>query len=229
MTQRIIGERPSQRRWRFRFLFLPILLGAALALFAGRRRTRSARHGRIRARRERDQRPAVNGDDWDKVCHQVTAIATARRQATRAARRRLVDGGAEPERHDLHRRRLEGPAGHRDWAWKDGRAACRTRTTCSTASRPATRCRIDELPDAVSDGTAATCEVLFFGSDRFDNSGDAQQGFWFFQNQITPRQHLERWRLQLQRRAQAVTCWSSATSATAARHRRSPSTSGTRP
>jgi hypothetical protein len=25
---------------------------------------------------------------------------------------------------------------------------------------------------------------LYFGSDRFDNSGDAQQGFWFFQNKI---------------------------------------------
>jgi hypothetical protein len=29
------------------------------------------------------------------------------------------------------------------------------------------------------------CEVLFFGSDRYDNSGDAQQGFWFLQNQVT--------------------------------------------
>src|SRR5206468_5536486 len=28
------------------------------------------------------------------------------------------------------------------------------------------------------------CVVLFFGSDRLDNSGDAQQGFWFFQNPI---------------------------------------------
>src|SRR5262249_25960118 len=28
------------------------------------------------------------------------------------------------------------------------------------------------------------CQVLFFGSDRLDNSGDAQQGFWFFQNKI---------------------------------------------
>jgi len=26
--------------------------------------------------------------------------------------------------------------------------------------------------------------VIYFGSDRFDNSGDAQQGFWFFQNKI---------------------------------------------
>ena len=29
------------------------------------------------------------------------------------------------------------------------------------------------------------CEVLFFGSDRLDNSGDAHQAFWFFQNRIT--------------------------------------------
>ena len=26
--------------------------------------------------------------------------------------------------------------------------------------------------------------MLYFGSDRLDNSGDAQQGFWFFQNSI---------------------------------------------
>jgi hypothetical protein len=26
--------------------------------------------------------------------------------------------------------------------------------------------------------------MLYFGNDRFDNSGDAQQGFWFFQNKI---------------------------------------------
>ena len=31
---------------------------------------------------------------------------------------------------------------------------------------------------------ATTCELLFFGSDRFDNSGDATQAFWFFQNKI---------------------------------------------
>ena len=32
---------------------------------------------------------------------------------------------------------------------------------------------------------ATSCDVLFFGSDRYDNSGDAQQGFWFLQNKIT--------------------------------------------
>ena len=34
-------------------------------------------------------------------------------------------------------------------------------------------------------GTFTTCDVLYFGLDRFDNSGDAQNGFWFFQKQVT--------------------------------------------
>ncbi len=32
---------------------------------------------------------------------------------------------------------------------------------------------------------APTCEVIFFGSDRFDNSGDAQLGFWFFRGAVS--------------------------------------------
>jgi hypothetical protein len=28
-------------------------------------------------------------------------------------------------------------------------------------------------------------DLIVFGSDRYDNSGDAQQGFWFFQNAVT--------------------------------------------
>ena len=32
---------------------------------------------------------------------------------------------------------------------------------------------------------AKTCELLVFGSDRYDNEGSAQQGFWFFQDTIT--------------------------------------------
>jgi hypothetical protein len=31
---------------------------------------------------------------------------------------------------------------------------------------------------------APTCDVIFFGVDRFDNSGDAQLGFWFFKNAV---------------------------------------------
>jgi hypothetical protein len=33
-------------------------------------------------------------------------------------------------------------------------------------------------------GTNPTCELLFFGADRIDASGDSQIGFWFYQNRI---------------------------------------------
>jgi hypothetical protein len=41
-----------------------------------------------------------------------------------------------------------------------------------------------EAPEVPFDPTL-DCVVLYFGSDRFDGSGDAAQGFWFFQNQIS--------------------------------------------
>ena len=45
--------------------------------------------------------------------------------------------------------------------------------------------RYSLTPDATNcPSTDPTCEVIFFGVDRFDNSGDAQLGFWFFQNKV---------------------------------------------
>jgi roadblock/LC7 domain-containing protein len=45
----------------------------------------------------------------------------------------------------------------------------------------------DELTDAFAAAyVGSTGDLnLYFGADRFDNSGDSQLGFWFFQNQIT--------------------------------------------
>ena len=47
----------------------------------------------------------------------------------------------------------------------------------------AVRYSLPPSPNCPSGGNA-TCDVIYFGSDRFDNSGDAQQGFWFLQNAI---------------------------------------------
>jgi hypothetical protein len=68
-----------------------------------------------------------------------------------------------------------------NWAWKDaGGLPDKDNLQHSFAAR------YSETPSATCPaGTAATCDLLFFGSDRFDNSGDAQQGFWFFQNPVT--------------------------------------------
>ena len=67
------------------------------------------------------------------------------------------------------------------WAWKDNSGGLPDKDNLLHAfaarySKPAN-------PSTCPSPTP-TCEVLVFGSDRYDNSGDAQQGFWFFQNKI---------------------------------------------
>jgi len=76
------------------------------------------------------------------------------------------------------------------WLWKDGagglpdkdnleHAFAARYTVDSTHGTPA-NCGTDAQGNALT-----SCDVIYFGSDRFDNSGDAQQGFWFLQNEVT--------------------------------------------
>ena len=65
--------------------------------------------------------PAVAGDDWDNVCHQVTGHGLFDTQATRTARP-AVDWIAEP---NLNASIFTGggskdPQDVNKWAWKDG-------------------------------------------------------------------------------------------------------------
>ena len=66
------------------------------------------------------------------------------------------------------------------WAWKNGGGLPdKDNLLHAFAAR---------YSDATSDtcvGRNGECVVLYFGSDRFDNSGDAMQGFWFFQKAVT--------------------------------------------
>lgn len=121
------------------------------------------------------------GDDWDNVCHQVTGTDCSTTSNTSGAT--AVDWVAEP---NLNATIFTG-GGSKDpqdidqWAWKDGAGGLPDKDNLlhSFAARysmsPSASC---------PSGSASTCEVLYFGSDRLDNSGDAQQGFWFFQNSI---------------------------------------------
>src|SRR5918995_1912301 len=111
------------------------------------------------------------GDDWDNVCHEVVPTACPTASGTTGAT--AVDWVAEP---NLNSSIFTGggskdPQDVSQWAWKDGAGGLPDKDNLlhSFAARYAT-------PDG---------DTLFFGSDRFDNSGDAQQGFWFFQNEIT--------------------------------------------
>jgi hypothetical protein len=132
-------------------------------------------------------------DDWDEVCKAVTitndttssipdqcatagsllasntAVAFANDGSQNAT---IFTGGGSKDPNSLTQ-----------WAWKDQAGGLPDKDNLQDAF--AARYSIPESALCPAAGTATNCEVLYFGSDRFDNSGDAQQGFWFFQNQIT--------------------------------------------
>lgn len=121
-------------------------------------------------------------DDWDRVCAQAstqcgsveTNGASGVSFVSEPSRSTsiFVGGGSKD---DLNILANPGPGG--GWAWKnqgglpdkdnlrDGFAA---RYTCGAGCT----------------GTAGDA-LLYFGADRFDNSGDAQIGFWFMQGDVS--------------------------------------------
>lgn len=113
------------------------------------------------------------GDDWDNVCHQVlhndcstssdtsasggaTAVSWVSEPNTNAS---IFTGGGSKDPQDINQ-----------WAWKDGAGGLPDKDNL--------------LHSFAARYTTSAGNVLFFGSDRLDNSGDAQQGFWFFQDSV---------------------------------------------
>ena len=125
-------------------------------------------------------------DDWDRVCFEVLGTGCTTTTGVSASNTgvtfdqepnrstTIFTGGGSKD--DLNINPPPGPGG--GWAWKnqgglpdkdnlrDGFAA---RYTCGASCT----------------GTAGD-SLLYFGADRFDNSGDAQIGFWFLQGDVSP-------------------------------------------
>lgn len=131
-------------------------------------------------------------DDWDRVCHEVTHSDTTCSTTSDTTTATATSWVSEP---DLNATIFTG-GGSKDpididqWAWKDGAGGLPDKDNLlhSFAARyslPNTQTSATAGSCPAGSTTATTCELLFFGSDRYDNSGDAQQGFWFFQNPIT--------------------------------------------
>ncbi|MFY9587150.1 MAG: hypothetical protein WAT66_06820 [Actinomycetota bacterium] len=96
-------------------------------------------------------------DDWDRVfagTDHADAGSTFKHDPLNAT---IFTGGGSKDDHDLS-----------DWKWKNGSAPDK-----------------DELQDAFAARyTHLGDSILYFGADRLDNSGDAQIGFWFLQDDI---------------------------------------------
>lgn len=136
-------------------------------------------------------------DDWDNVCHEVTVTndpddeipdqCTTAGDTSGATAVDWTDDGA------LNATIFTGggskdPQDIPNWLWKDESGGLPDKDNLLHAF--AARYSLDPDEDG-SDGTLCpagsfpSCELLYFGSDRYDNSGDAQQGFWFLQDEVT--------------------------------------------
>src|SRR5207237_8406742 len=137
-------------------------------------------------------------DDWDKVCYEqgVKPVAqggdglTAAQATTRCSISTPTSGAtavswtAEPNPNSsiFTGGGSKDPIDINQWSWKDGAGGLPDKDNLEHGFSV----RYSETSSATCPGgTNPTCELIYFGSDRFDNSGDAQQGFWFFQNPIT--------------------------------------------
>jgi hypothetical protein len=126
---------------------------------------------------------APNGEDWDNICKSNPSTCTfqdnlgagvAASAATSSAftsdsavipgicsggtNCTIFTGGGSKDPNDLS-----------SWNWKT-----------DTGGLPSK----DNLADSFAARYSGTSKPLYFGSDRIDNSGDAQEGFWFFQNPV---------------------------------------------
>src|SRR5437867_2466702 len=137
-------------------------------------------------------------DDWDKVCHQVNPAACPSGSNTTGAAAVSWTSETDPSASIFTGGGSKDPIDINQWAWKDQGGlpdkdnllhafASRYQKSMVGRTTPDPTC-----PNGTGPGTAyptfdptKPCDVLFFGSDRIDNSGDAQQGFWFFQNEIS--------------------------------------------
>ena len=152
----------------------------------------------------------VAPDDWDRVCYEeLVGSIGATAAATKCSTDDDTNGAvAVAWAEDVHG--AVGPLGEctgtnctiftgggskdpidiNQWAWKDdaGGLPDKDNLLHSFAARYSIPSS-SACPGRNPDGTANTnggvkCEMLFFGNDRYDNSGDAHQAFWFFQNKI---------------------------------------------
>ncbi len=180
---RIVGPTGSRRRRRL--LLVPILFTAALALFWVWGAQAVHKTGAFELDGNATNDPSTSGDDWDNVCFQYASPLPSGGCGTTTPTTGSTSGSWASD-GNLNSTIFTGggskdPIDISSWNWKDGAGGLPDKDNLLHAfaarysQTPSTNCPA---------GTFPTCEVIYFGMDRFDNSGDAQNGFWFLQNNV---------------------------------------------
>lgn len=135
-------------------------------------------------------------DDWDEVCaaraHELngaafnaTSLCGTNTDSTAVEDAWASDGALNAS--IFTGGGSKDPQPIENWAWKDNAGGLPDKDNLLHAFAA----RYSLTPDTdISDGTLCpdggfgSCELLYFGSDRFDNSGDAHQAFWFLQGKV---------------------------------------------
>jgi hypothetical protein len=186
MATKVLGPTGSSRRRRF--LAVPLTLAALLALFwiAGAQAVHDTGVFQLDGNAQTSvQSNPPAAEDWDLICKDNpstctfatgvtppdgTTTSTVSAHEADGVGASIFTGGGSKDPQDIP-----------NWKHKDGSVPDKDNLLHSFAARytiaPSAEC-------PVASGLTE-CELLYFGSDRFDNSGDATQGFWFFQNQVT--------------------------------------------
>jgi hypothetical protein len=189
MTRVIGPPKSTRRKWTFLCALL-VMVGFGVLFIPGALAVHDTGLFQLDGDASSSVPAGAVGDDWDHVCHQVLGTDCSTSSNTTAGGGAVgVDFTAEP---NLNSSIFTGggskdPIDISSWAWKDGAGGLPDKD--NLLHEFAARYTVDSnsnCPGVGGETAGATkCDVLFFGSDRYDNSGDAQQGFWFFQNKIT--------------------------------------------
>jgi hypothetical protein len=126
---------------------------------------------------------AAPGDDWNNVCHQAAPTQCPTGSNTSGASAvSFIDAADDPI--------IFTGGGSKDpqdpqdsWLWKPSDTIPDKDTILHAFAA-----KYSLAPNAATCPVPAgstSCDVIFFGSDRFTNDGDAQLGFWFFKNSVT--------------------------------------------
>jgi hypothetical protein len=190
MTHKILGPEGSKRRRRF--WLVPMLVAALATVFwvTGSQAVNNTGAFELEGNAVSTTGNAGTGaDDWDRVCQEIvggnscSTTATTQTTAPKSTARTWIDGQANPT--------IYTGGGSKDpndvsaWLWKP-KDTVPDKDTLRHAF--AARYSLDSSstcpgPNGDTSGTTK-CEVIFFGMDRFANDGDAQLGFWFFQDRV---------------------------------------------